>query len=302
MQCSNLCLIFGLFLNIAHAAPFVDASGTTFVPSLSSPKRIVTLVPSAAEMVFDIIGLQEAQNRIAGVSEYTDFPKSLVDKPKVGSYVAFELERVLALKPDLVIATTDGNPRERVLRLRSLGVPVLVIAQNSFNEIFQAYEWLGLALHEAPKSAEVVNKFKEKLNEFSRENKDILSQKNQNLKKVVLQIGENPMVVIGQGTFLSEIIDFLGVINLFGKSGVRYPRPGYEQVLALKPQHIVLVEMGDAQNVHDAFVHSKQKWEGLLKKSGLSGTQVSLLKLDEIVRPSLRMLIGIDRLAQEIKK
>ena len=80
------------------------------------PKRIVSLAPSITEIIY---GLSQ-EHRLAGVTRFSDFPPEAAKLPKVGSFVRLDLERIVALKPDLCIATKDGNPRAVVER-RSLG-------------------------------------------------------------------------------------------------------------------------------------------------------------------------------------
>ena len=131
----------------AHAQNYpvtiTDVTGAKIVLS-APPKRIVTLVPSLGELAADI--LEDQMNRIVGVSDYTDFPPVLKRRTSIGSYVRFNIESVVVLRPDVVLATTDGNPKDRVLQLREAGVPVVVVGTGSFDEIFKSILLVGRAL------------------------------------------------------------------------------------------------------------------------------------------------------------
>src|SRR6478672_2161638 len=108
------------------------------------PRRIVTLAPSLAELAADLAG--EKIERIVGVSEYTDFPPALKKVESIGPYHKFNLEKVVSLKPDLVLATSDGNSRDQVLHLRELGVPVVVVETQSLAQVVSSIRLIGQAM------------------------------------------------------------------------------------------------------------------------------------------------------------
>src|SRR4051812_6042349 len=97
---------------VAGAREVLDATRTR-VTLVDHPARVVALAPSLAELAADLSGNQ--LEKIVGVSDYTDYPPRLEKTPSVGPYSRFNLEKVVALKPDLVLATLDGNPRDQVL-------------------------------------------------------------------------------------------------------------------------------------------------------------------------------------------
>ncbi|MFL5815792.1 MAG: helical backbone metal receptor, partial [Bdellovibrionia bacterium] len=129
----------------AFARDLTDALGTQ-VKVVDHPVRVVTLAPSLGELASDLLG--ESIERIVGVSDYTDYPPALTKVKNVGSYARFNLEAVVALKPDLVLATSDGNSRDQIDHLRELHLPVLVVKTSSFSEIDQSIEILAKALDE----------------------------------------------------------------------------------------------------------------------------------------------------------
>src|SRR4051812_45152654 len=89
------------------------------------PKRIVTLAPSLGELASDLLGPE--LDRIVGVSEFTDYPPTLSKIPSIGPYVRINVEKVLSLKPDLVLGTVSGNSKEQVEQLIALGLHVLTV-------------------------------------------------------------------------------------------------------------------------------------------------------------------------------
>ena len=87
------------------------------------PKRIVSLAPSITEMIYAL----GRDNHLKGATQFSDFPKEAKKLPKVGSYVRLDLEKIVALRPDLCLATKDGNPGEVAKRLESLKIPVYAV-------------------------------------------------------------------------------------------------------------------------------------------------------------------------------
>src|SRR5439155_1506554 len=88
-------------------------------PRVPSPARIVSLVPSVTEILYAL----GAEERLVGVTDFCDYPPAARQRPSVGGMVNPNLEAIVALKPDLVIATTEGNGEETFAQLRRLGIP-----------------------------------------------------------------------------------------------------------------------------------------------------------------------------------
>ena len=104
-----------------------------------SPQRIVSLAPSITEVVFAI----GQGHRLRGVTRYSDYPPEARRLPTVGSYVHLDLEKIVALRPDLCIATKDGNPKGVVERLEQLGIPVYAVDPRDSRSVMQTVEEIG---------------------------------------------------------------------------------------------------------------------------------------------------------------
>ncbi len=130
LQCYKKIAIV-IFLGVAvFCAPTFHSSAKTVKDQLgrnisvpANPRRIVSLAPSITEIVFAL----EQAHRLVGVTRYSDYPSEAAKLPKVGSYVRLDIERIVALNPDLCIATQDGNPKAIIDRLASLKIPVYVV-------------------------------------------------------------------------------------------------------------------------------------------------------------------------------
>src|SRR5437763_6450774 len=118
---------------------FVTAAAGRAGAEPLAPKRIVTLAPSCSEVV-DALGLGGA---IVGVTEYNDWPPRTKNLPSVGSYVNVNVEAVVALRPDVVVATDDGNPPAALRRLERAGLRVVTLNLHGFDDIQRSVLSLG---------------------------------------------------------------------------------------------------------------------------------------------------------------
>src|SRR3990167_3771317 len=103
------------------------------------PARIVSLVPSVTEILFAL----GAEDRLVGVTDFCDYPPAARRKPRVGGMLTPSLEVIAALRPDLVVATTEGNREETFAQLRRLGVPVYLVAAHHLADVWDAIARLG---------------------------------------------------------------------------------------------------------------------------------------------------------------
>lgn len=107
------------------------------------PRRIVSLAPSITEIVYAL----EQGDRLKGVTRYSDYPREATKLPRIGSYVRLDIERIVALNPDLCIATKDGNPKAIIDRLESLKIPVYVVNPHNLDTILETILEIGTILN-----------------------------------------------------------------------------------------------------------------------------------------------------------
>lgn len=279
-------LLCPLAIAVDSPVRVVDALGDETLLS-AAPVRVLPLMPSLAELVD---ALEWPAPSVVGVTEYTDFPTVYRDKPSVGPYSKPNIERIVALKPDLVLASRDGTPKEIVTRLRKLGFPVVTVATESLAGLRESFPIVGLAL-----GREAVSK--RKLSELDAKLDSLRARaKGRESKSVMLQVGEDPAVVAAGKTFLHEGLEILGLRNIYGDAKKTYPRVSTEDVLRRKPDLIILVGMGADR---EKFERARVRWSAypqLRPKDGRSGTKVSLLWSDALVRPGPRFPDGLREL------
>ncbi|MBI4643985.1 MAG: cobalamin-binding protein [Deltaproteobacteria bacterium] len=274
-------LLAGFFPWHVLAAVHVDHSGRRVnVPA--SPQRLVTMAASLTEMVF-ALGLG---SRVRGVEQFSDYPPAAKALPKVGSYKIPDVERIVALRPDLCLAIKDGNPPHVLERLRGLGIPVYVVDPRNLQGVIATIKEIGDLLGAAGKARELATALTRRHQRI----KDLAAQA-AHRPRVFFQIGVSPIVSAGSHTFLDELISTAGGLNL-AAGKVPYPRFSQEQILALQPEVIIITSMDRG----GAFEQVKAGWERWETLPAARHHRIFLVDSDIMDRPSPRLLDGLDLL------
>jgi iron complex transport system substrate-binding protein len=244
------------------------------------PSRVVALAPSVTEIVFAL----GQQRRLVGVSTHSDYPEDAKRLPVVGSYVRPDLERILALKPDLCLAVKDGNPKALADRLETMGIPVYAVDPQTLRGILQAVEGVGEVLGATEKAQVIVDRMKERI-----EGVRALAAKARSRPRVFYQIGVAPMVSAGSGTYLHEMIELAGGENL-AAGREPYPRFSPEEVVTLAPEVILVSVMrSEGTRAHEI-------WGRFRTVPALRSDRVHVVDSDLFDRPSPRLVQALEEL------
>jgi len=152
-------ILIAVTFSPARARQVIDQLGRQVILS-DDPQRVVSLAPSITEIIFAL----GQEHRLKGATRFSDFPPEANSLPKVGSYVQLDLERIVALKPDLCIAIKDGNPRQTVARLESLGVPVYVVDPRNLEAVTKTIIEIGDLLNATENAENLVNNMRLRIN------------------------------------------------------------------------------------------------------------------------------------------
>ena len=194
-----------------------------------SPQRIITLAPSMTEIVFGA-GLGD---RIVGVTSFCDYPEEALSKPKIGGMTNPSLEAVVSLKPDIVLMTTDGNPKEFEQRLHSMNIKTYVFRARTIAQLPDGIRQLGQALEEEIKFNGLALKIENAMSNFS-------SHKQLSNKKVLFMIWPEPLMVAGPGTAIHDAINLLGATNIAEDAKIQYPKYSIEEIVRRSPDIIFI--------------------------------------------------------------
>ncbi len=202
--------------------------------ALAYPQRIISLGPSITEQLY----LLEVKDSLIGCTTYCNRPKEAESKEKVGTVIEVNLEKIISLKPDLVLATPLTDLKA-IKKLKNLGVKVVDLsAPKNFAELCEQFLELGKIIDKEKEAEKIIQEAKNKVK--------VIKTKVKNLSKptVFVQIGAKPLVTVNRYSFINDFIELAGGINIAKdtKTGL-YSR---EEVLTKNPDVIIIVTMGIA--------------------------------------------------------
>jgi ABC-type Fe3+-hydroxamate transport system, periplasmic component len=213
--------------NPAPSGATVDDLGRT-VNIEELPQRIISLSPSNTEILF-ALGLGE---RVVGVTEFCDYPPEALDKEKIGGFSTPDIERVIALQPDLILAS-DIHAREIIPALEERGLTVFALAPKNLNRIVKDIKMVGKITGSEKEASELVAQMENRI--------EAVTDKTINLEerpRVFYLTWHDPLWSVGSGTIAQELIDKAGGMNIFhditGNKAVNL-----ESVIARGPQIII---------------------------------------------------------------
>jgi len=284
-----LCLaaVVMLFAAQAHAAHVTDQTGRTIsVPD--NPQRIISLMPSLTEMVFEL-GQGE---KIVGVTQYSKRPPAALKLPIVGAYKTPSIERIVSLQPDLCIALKDGTPQAVVDRIEELGVPVYGLNPTTLEGIMDAVTRLGSLLHAKAKATELVGMMHKQLQEV-----DARVRNSAHRPRVFFQIDGGSIVSAGPKSFIGRLIARAGGTNL--ASGDRlYPRYSWEEVIAMQPEVVIISSMSGGFSDEQL----RAQWQRWHQLPAIRNNRLFVVDADLFDRPTVRSFDCLEKLVDMFKK
>ena len=248
-------------------------------------QRIVSLAPSITEILFAL----GAGPRVVGVTQYSNYPPEAARLPKVGSYVNLSLEKILALRPDLVIGIRDGNPKAVIDRLAELGVPCYIVDPTSLDGVITTVGNIGRTVGREEAADQIAGQMASRIREVERRVAGLARP------RVFYQIGVEPIVSAGQGTFPNILIEAAGGKNVAGAMAA-YPQLNVEQVLVARPEIIIVTSMTREYD----FERVKSFWGRWPDLPAVAGARIYVVDSDLMDRPSPRIVEGLETLARLI--
>ncbi|MDI6601589.1 MAG: ABC transporter substrate-binding protein [Thermoanaerobacteraceae bacterium] len=246
------------------------------------PQRIVTLAPSNTEILYEL-GLDD---KIVGVSEYDDFPPQVNEKPKLGGFSTPNIEAVIDVEPDIVIVGSSFG-EENAKKLEEAGIPVIVTAPESFEDIYTSYEMIGRITGAGEKANEIVQNIKDGVSEVQKK----IEGKEKPKVYFVVSMGQSNYTA-GKGTFIDAVINIAGGENV--ASDVEgWKDYSLEKLVEHDPDIIVASKhAGEVDKLADSPGYKETK----AAKNG----KIFIIDDNIIVRPTSRILEGINEMAKII--
>jgi iron complex transport system substrate-binding protein len=250
----------------------------------NAPVRIVSLAPSNTEFLF-ALGLDE---KIAGITDLCNYPTEVAQKEKVGGFSDPSVEKIIALKPDLVVA---ASLHEAVVKqLDQLNIPVIVLNAQNIQQILANVEMLGKVTGADRAAEELINRINADLK--------LVDDKIQNLSAdemplVYFEVWNDPIMTAGPYTFIDELITRAGGVNIAADAPVDYPVYTLEELLARKPE-VMLYTHGveTAEQIMD-----RANWDNM---PALENGRVYIVNEDLVMRPGPRIVEGLIAISQKL--
>jgi iron complex transport system substrate-binding protein len=201
------------------------------------PRRIVSTAPNLTEMLF-ALGLGD---RVVGVTTYCRYPEEARKLPKIGTFLEPDFERIVALRPDLVL--TIKNPVQLSDRLRNFKLNVVEVNPETVSGIFDSLQAIGAATGAVPAASALSRQLRSGLDELRTTGTRLPP------RRVLFLVGRTPgtldgLIGAGKGTYLDELLALAGGSNILADTPMPYPKVSVETILARDPD--VIIDMGDA--------------------------------------------------------
>jgi iron complex transport system substrate-binding protein len=248
--------------------------------------RVVSLAPNLTEIVFAL----GDGNHLAGDTDYCDYPPEAIQKAHVGGPVNPNLEVIVSLKPDLVLATKSINRRETVHALDHIGLPVYVTDPHSVEDMIASVEHLGSALGTEKSAATLVEDLRGRLSNLDRRLAGAAS------RRVLFVVWTDPLISIGRGTFIADALRRAGGRSIVDTKA-EWPHVSLEEIVRLQPEVLVFASAHAADSQPD--IDSLRALPGWRSLEAMQHGNIVVVS-DAINRPAPRMVDAIEVLARAL--
>lgn len=281
-------VLCGLFLTsslFAAAIELVDDRGKLLTLP-AAPQRIVSLAPHITELVFAV----QAGRQLVGVSAHSDYPDAARGLPRIGDATAIDMERLLALQPQLVLAWHSGTRVAIIERIEALGIPVFVMAPQGLDSIARDLRRLGHLSGHVAQAEQVASDYQQVL--------QTLRERYAGARpvRVFLQIHERPLYTLNGRQVISEALGVCGGVNVFADLPELAAPVSFEAVIAADPDMIVATSELPGDNP------ARRVWQAFPMLRAVQHAQLFAIDADLLNRPTPRMLQGIEQLCDLLQE
>ncbi len=272
------------FMAHVSSRSFVDDAGRRIYLA-KPPARIVSLAPSITEMLF-AIGLDE---QIVGVTEFCDFPAAAKSKPRVG-YSNPSVEALIALRPELVLAPLDFLRPDLQVKLEQLKIPLFVLEAHTVEDILLQMHTLGKMFEKVSVANAVTQSMRQRIAEIRRK------VETSPARRVLYVLNSQPLITVGPGSFIHQLIGLAGGVNIAAQAGMAYPKLNMEAVLKDDPE-VLIFPSGEVETVPRSDQQQWWRWDSLSAVKQQRFYEVSSNLLN---RPGPRVVEALEQLARAI--
>ncbi|PAV29330.1 cobalamin-binding protein [Virgibacillus profundi] len=252
--------------------------------------RIVSICPSNTE-IMDYLGKTDL---LVGVDDFSDWPRSVLDLPKVGPDLSIDMDKVATLKPDLVLASLSVPGMEKnIVALDERKLSYIILNPNSLDEIAEDIKKVGAALKCEELGEKKANAFYAEI-EYFREKAFVQTDK----PTLYWEWWPKPVFTPGSVNWLTEISELAGAENVFANENIASVQTDWDDVKARNPDHICMVWVGVKEDkMNPQLVIKRPGWD---KMKAIQTGNIHVLEESLFCRPSPRLLEGLRKLVETI--
>lgn len=272
--------------------PAVDAPVTVTdgagrqVEVKETPKRVISLAPSNTEIVFAL----GAGNLLVGVDEYSDYPEEAKRITRVGGFANPNIELIVSLKPDLILA--DDMHRKILDQLAKAGCPVIMLSASSIADVENNIRLAGKVLRRNAEAESVVSQIESRLSKVKDRVKAVPEDKR---VKVFYEVYSDPIMTVGPKTLIHQLILAAGGRNVAEDAATDYPRYSPEAVVKKNPDVIVFPLFHGSESLTVEKVKARPGWSAI---SAVARNRVYPIDANIISRPGPRIADAVETLAK----
>jgi iron complex transport system substrate-binding protein len=248
-------------------------------------RRIVSLAPHITEILFDA----GAGDRVVGTVDYSDYPQAASRIARVGSYTELDLETILALKPDLVIAWQSGNPLSQLEPLKQLGIALFLSEPDRLEDVAANLEQFGELAGTSDVARPAAAAFRARLADLRQR------YSGRAPVRIFYQMWSEPLLTVGGSQIIGSAIRLCGGVNIFEQLSAMAPEVSLEAVLAADPEVIVASGMDTAR---PEWLDNWRRWPRL---TAAARDNLFFIAPDLIQRHTPRLLDGAERLCRDLQ-
>lgn len=296
---STFCALRNLFAALLFAAalpvlgdpgPFpirvIDARGQTLEID-KTPSSVVSLSPSVTESLFAV----GAGNIVKGVTTYCNYPPEAADIEKIGGFAAksISIEAIVALEPDLVF--TDLSRHGSIVGvLESYGIDVIVTNATSIDDIYDVITLIGAATGNEKAALTLVDGMKSRISAVSRITGGIPEDEK---PRVFWEVFDEPLMTAGPGTFIGQLIELAGGVNVFSDVSESWPKISHEELLFRNPQ-VLMSSDSHGEKFKPERIAGRTGWREL---AAVRNGRIYLFDGDMVSRPGPRIADAVEAMA-----
>ena len=280
LLCATLCACAWQFAFATIS--ITDDDGRMLV--LEQPaRRVVTLSPSLAEIVFAIGG----GDRLVGVSSYSDDPPEALQIPVVSSPGRIDAERLQMLRPDLIIGWRSGNPMRDIARLKRGSVPVFMTEPKNLADISRITRAIGMLLGLEDAAVAVAGRFDDAIASVAMHSPSSVS--------VFVEIWHKPMLTVSGGHLMSDILRICGATNVFANIPTLTARVSAEQLLVANPALLIV------SGTVDAAPATIERWRSFKTIKAVRDQRIVIIDPRILHRQGLRIIEGVRQVCAAVR-